>query len=142
MADCFRRLARWRPQGRVRRGTVEGRFDDVVGHGFQLVAREHPDRYLDAGQRAFLSQLGCRIAVLADDAGVPDAVVDLDGEQSTYMDEHRMHAYISRPDFVVFGSINDMADLPALVDDLRVKLHGLEDCGDASRPQRAEARIA
>lgn len=111
------------PQGRARRGAAEGRLDDVVGQGFQLIALEHPSRYLDATQRAFLAQLGCHVAVLSDDVSTPDAVVDLDGEQHAFMNAHGIGAYIRRPDFIVFGSVADLRDLGTLVDDLRDKLH-------------------
>ncbi|WP_028216512.1 bifunctional 3-(3-hydroxy-phenyl)propionate/3-hydroxycinnamic acid hydroxylase MhpA [Paraburkholderia oxyphila] len=111
------------PQGRVRRGAAEGRLDDVVGYGFQLVAREHPAHHLDARQLAFLEQLGCRFAVLSDDAAARDAIVDLDGDQRAFMDAYGMQAYISRPDFLVFGSVAELRELGALVDDLRDKLH-------------------
>ncbi|WP_431018821.1 bifunctional 3-(3-hydroxy-phenyl)propionate/3-hydroxycinnamic acid hydroxylase [Burkholderia cepacia] len=111
------------PQGRARRGAAEGRFDDVVGQGFQLVTRAHPARHLDDAQRAFLAQLGCHVAVLADDVCAPDAVVDLDGEQHAFMHAHGIAAYIKRPDFIVFGSVSDLRDLGALVAALRDTLH-------------------
>lgn len=115
------------PQGRVRQGAAEGRLDDVVGYGFQIVAREHPARYLNAGQLAFLKQLGCHFAVLSDDAAAPDAIVDLDGDQRAFLNEHCMAAYLSRPDFVVFGSVADLRELGGLVDDLRTQLHWCAD---------------
>ena len=58
-------------------------LDDVVGQGFLLVAHEDPMPFLNAGQRAFLAQLGCHTVVLTEGEGeserVPDAVTDLDG---------------------------------------------------------------
>ncbi|WP_179401695.1 bifunctional 3-(3-hydroxy-phenyl)propionate/3-hydroxycinnamic acid hydroxylase [Burkholderia guangdongensis] len=111
------------PQGRVRQGAAEGRLDDVIGYGFQIVSRAHPAHYLDAHQFAFLERLGCRFAVLSDDSAATDAVVELDGDQRAFMDEHGIEAYMSRPDFVVFGSVADLRDLGALVDDLRDQLH-------------------
>lgn len=111
------------PQGLVRQGAAQGRLDDVIGHGFQIVAREHPARYLDAGQQDFLKQLGCRFAVLSDDGMALDAIVDLDGDQRGFLDQHAIAAYIGRPDFVVFGAVAEMQALGALVDDLRGKLH-------------------
>ena len=111
------------PQGRVCQGAAQGRLDDVVGYGFQLVARTHPAQHLDDGQRAFLARLGCHVAVLSDDSGARDAIVDLDGDQRAFMDAYGIHAYLSRPDFVVFGSVADPRDLGALVDALREQLH-------------------
>ncbi|EON21067.1 3-(3-hydroxyphenyl)propionate hydroxylase [Cupriavidus sp. GA3-3] len=111
------------PQGRVRKGEVEGRLDDVVGHGFLLIALDDPLRYLDEGQLGFLEQLGCHIVVLSDAASIPGAVVELNGAQAAFMRAHGMQAYISRPDFAVFGGVSDLAHLPGLVDSLRQKLH-------------------
>ncbi|GAB2459680.1 bifunctional 3-(3-hydroxy-phenyl)propionate/3-hydroxycinnamic acid hydroxylase [Comamonas humi] len=111
------------PQALVRRGGIEGRLDDVVGHGFLLVAKEDPMPLLSPGQQAFLAQLGCRTVVLSQDEQVPGAVIELDGEISGFMAEHGLQAYIGRPDFAIFGSVQHMGDLPALVDDLRLKLH-------------------
>ena len=76
------------PQGRVRQGAAEGCLDEVIGYGFQLVAREHPARHLDESQLRFLEQLGCRYAVLSVDGAGRDAVVDLDGDQQAFLDAH------------------------------------------------------
>lgn len=111
------------PQGRVRRGATEGRLDDVVGHGFMLVAQQDPQPFLNAQQRIFLQQLGCRTVVLGADEGVPGAVTELDGELSGFMAEHGIQAYICRPDFVIFGALAHLDALGELVDDLRAKLH-------------------
>ena len=114
------------PQGQVRRCGTEGRLDDVVGHGFLLVAYEDPMPFLDAGQRAFLAQLGCHTVVLAGGEGAPGAVTELEGEMSGFMAAHGLQAYIARPDFVVFGSVSNLGGLAALVDDLRAKLHWID----------------
>lgn len=111
------------PQGRVRKGDIEGCLDDVVGHGFLLVSRQDPLRYLDEGQQAFLNELGCRIVVLSADASISGAVVEIDGDQEAFLSAHGMQAYVSRPDFAVFGSVSDMKNLPTLVDALQQKLH-------------------
>lgn len=114
------------PQAVVRRGETEGRLDDVVGHGFLLVAQEDPAPFLNAAQRDFLAQLGCRIVVLAQDERVPGAVVELDGEVSGFMAAHGIRAYIGRPDFVIFGAVPRMGELAALVDDLRLQLQWID----------------
>ncbi|NIF18234.1 bifunctional 3-(3-hydroxy-phenyl)propionate/3-hydroxycinnamic acid hydroxylase [Pantoea sp. Cy-639] len=117
------------PQSRVRRGTAEGRLDDVVGHGFLLVARHDPLPFLGARQQAFLAHLGCHIVVLAKDEQIPGAVAELDEEMSSFMREHGIEAYIGRPDFAVFGSVTHLETLASLVDDLRLKLHWIEEGG-------------
>ena len=40
-----------------------------------------------------------------------------------FLDAHGIQAYLSRPDFAVFGSVATLDDLGALVDDLRRQLH-------------------
>ncbi|MNN67115.1 hypothetical protein D3C81_1827330 [compost metagenome] len=52
-------------------------------------------------------------------------MVEIDGDQAAFLSAHGMQAYVSRPDFVVFGSVSDMASLPGLIDALRHKLHWL-----------------
>ncbi|MDU9394332.1 bifunctional 3-(3-hydroxy-phenyl)propionate/3-hydroxycinnamic acid hydroxylase [Pseudomonas sp. zfem002] len=120
------------PQSRVRRGSVEGRLDDVVGHGFLLVAQQDPRPFLGNGQATFLARLGCRIVVLGKGDEVPGSVVDLDGEMSGFMLEHGIQAYIGRPDFAIFGSVSHLHELASLVDDLRLKLHWNEEEGSDS----------
>lgn len=115
------------PQAQVRCGGREGRLDDVVGHGFLLVAQQDPMPLLSPSQQAFLAQLGCHTVVLTQDEQVPGAVVELDDEMSGFMAEHGIQAYIGRPDFVVFGSVARLEDLAALVDDLRLKLHWIDE---------------
>ena len=127
------------PQGRVRQGAAEGCLDEVIGYGFQLVAREHPARHLDESQLRFLEQLGCRYAVLSVDGAGRDAVVDLDGDQQAFLDAHGIQAYLSRPDFAVFGSVATLDDLGALVDDLRRQLHWR---ADGRTQSAADARAA
>jgi 3-(3-hydroxy-phenyl)propionate hydroxylase len=128
------------PQARVRRGDREGRLDDVVGHGFLLVAQANPIPFLNSGQQNFLKQLGCRTVVLTKDEQIPDAVFELDGEMSSFMAEHGIQAYIGRPDFAIFGSVVRIEDLGSLIDDLRLKLHWIEDghCDGARAGQSME----
>lgn len=110
------------PQSVVRMGAMEGRLDDVVGFGFHLVSRQDPASVLDGELSSFLKRLGCRVVVLTDKLDVPEAVQDLGGELTGYMSTHSMQAYISRPDFVMFGSVESMESLPDLVRDLREQL--------------------
>ena len=99
----------------------EGRFDDVVGRGFQLiVAAGDPLAALAAQQRALLDTLDVTVASLDPDA--PHGVRDLDGRLTAWLDEHGAHAVLVRPDFYVFGSAASPAELPALLDDLRSQL--------------------
>jgi hypothetical protein len=109
------------PMGRVRRGDSEGRFDDVVGWGFAIIARGgDPAAALDSSQRALLDRIGCSVTQLGEDG--PDGVVELDDEYERWLGEHGVIGFVSRPDFRVFAGIRALEEIPALVDDLGAQL--------------------
>jgi len=103
-----------------------GRFDDELGHGFILVTRTGTDGLLDREQKTFLDGIGCTVHTLAE--GEARSFRDDTGTYARYLDEIGADMFISRPDFVVFGSCVT-ADLGALIAQLRGKLHyvGLSD---------------
>jgi 3-(3-hydroxy-phenyl)propionate hydroxylase len=111
------------PQSVVKKGSHEGRLDDVVGFGFHLVCRQDPFSVLNKELQRFLEQLGCKLVILADQPADPEHVKDVDGELLAFMTQHAMQAYISRPDFVMFGSVTSLAQLPELVQELRRQLN-------------------
>jgi hypothetical protein len=100
-------------QGTVRVGRREGRFDDVVGKGFVLLARRAAD--LPAPHEAFPARLGALAVGL-------DQLEDLDGRLAAWFDEHGLVAVLVRPDGYVFGAVEAIGDLPALLADLRSHL--------------------
>jgi 2-polyprenyl-6-methoxyphenol hydroxylase-like FAD-dependent oxidoreductase len=100
-------------QGVVRVDGRDGRFDDVVGKGFVLLTRQAVD--LAEGHVAFLERIGARAVAL-------DALEDLDGRLTAWLDEHGVDAVLVRPDAYVFGAVEARADVPALVEDLRAHL--------------------
>ncbi|MEU5883276.1 bifunctional 3-(3-hydroxy-phenyl)propionate/3-hydroxycinnamic acid hydroxylase [Spirillospora sp. NPDC047279] len=102
------------PQGTLlaQDGTV-ARGDDLLGHGFQLICRTRPD--LSDTQLAALESIGCAVAAL-------DEVTDLDGVYTAFLDEHGATAYITRPDWYVFGVARLAVELPGLVDELLASL--------------------
>lgn len=103
-------------QGAVALAGREGRFDDVAGGGFQLIAAAgEPLAHLSAEQRALVDELDMTVASL-------DDMRDLDGRLSRWLTEHDAHAVLVRPDFYVFGSARSPHGLPALLDDLRSRL--------------------
>ncbi len=109
-------------QGHVARGNREGRFDDVVGGGFQvIVAAGDPREHLAAEHRALIDELAMSVASL--DPAAPDGVQDLDGRLSAWLAEHDAYGVVVRPDFYTFGSARSSDELPALLDDLRSQLH-------------------
>ena len=104
------------PQGRVTADGATGRFDDVVGRGFVLVANVDVDAALTGEQRRFLGELGCRVARLGGD------VTDEDGVHTAYLDQLGAVAYLARPDYVLFGAAADAGGVGSLVDGLRAEL--------------------
>jgi 2-polyprenyl-6-methoxyphenol hydroxylase-like FAD-dependent oxidoreductase len=109
-------------QGVVERAGREGRFDDVVGGGFQLiVAGGDPVQALSHRQRGLLDTLGATVASL--DPAAPQGVRDCDGRLTAWLSAHDAHAVIVRPDFYVFGAAASREAVPALLDDLRTQLH-------------------
>ena len=108
-------------QGDVARADREGRFDDVVGSGFQLIVADgDPRERLSAEHRALIATLRMSVASLDPDA--PDGVRDLDGRLTSWLSEHHAHGVLVRPDFYTFASIRSSDELPALLDDLRSQL--------------------
>jgi 3-(3-hydroxy-phenyl)propionate hydroxylase len=110
-------------QGVVTVGGRSGRFDDVVGWGFSLLAWEtDPAADLNEDQRAFLADLRCSCVRLGDTAG-PGTVRDDDDVYRRYLSENDLAAVIFRPDFNVFGGAASTEEIPGLVDELRERLH-------------------
>jgi len=109
-------------QGVVEREGREGRFDEVVGGGFQLiVAGGDPFEHLSNRHRALLDTLGATVTTL--DPAAPLGVSDCDGRLTAWLSEHNAHAVLVRPDFYVFGGAAAPRDLAALLDDLRTQLN-------------------
>jgi 3-(3-hydroxy-phenyl)propionate hydroxylase len=107
------------PQGVVESDGRTGRFDDVVGYGFQLVARGgDPLATLNDEQRALLRELNCAVASI----GPGGSVADVANEYGAFFDEQGVDAVLARPDFTIFGGVHSLDDLPALIDDLRDQL--------------------
>ena len=108
-------------QGLVARAGRHGRFDDVVGRGFQLIVAEgDPLAELSGEQRALIDTLDMAVASL--DPAAPQGVRDADGRLTGWLAEHGAHAALVRPDFYVFGSASSPSELPPLLGDLRAQL--------------------
>jgi 2-polyprenyl-6-methoxyphenol hydroxylase-like FAD-dependent oxidoreductase len=108
-------------QGRVAVDGESGRFDDVAGRGWSLIATDgDPRDALEDADREALDALDVTVASLG--PGVPTAVEDLDGRLTNWLREHQVHAVLTRPDFYVFGSAASPDALPSLVGDLRTQL--------------------
>jgi 2-polyprenyl-6-methoxyphenol hydroxylase-like FAD-dependent oxidoreductase len=87
------------PQGVVRRGGEEGRFDDIAGGGFLIVARgDDPAAMLSADDRAFWTSIGGRFVHFDSRAGA-DGLVDVEGRYTQLMNEYGCDVLLKRPDY-------------------------------------------
>lgn len=107
-------------QARVATRSREGRFDDLVGHGFVIIARNGDARaVLDPDTHAFWAELGGKIVHF----GNPDrGLKDVDGYFTNLMDSLGCDVIVKRPDYYAFDTCRTVADLPALLADLRHRL--------------------
>jgi 3-(3-hydroxy-phenyl)propionate hydroxylase len=113
------------PQDVVAYEGQRGRFDDVFGWGFQLLARgEDPRSLLSEEQLEFLDRIGCHIVQIADEPA-DGVAVDVEGGYARYFDHWGINAVLARPDFWSFGGVASLEDLAVLVDDLRRRLHAV-----------------
>jgi len=115
------------PQGRVARGDRRDLFDDVVGRGFTLLTTLDPYEVLDDAGLAFLEKIGAHVVRVlpvgtAPKQVRPHEVVDVDNVYLPYLAEAQQVGALVRPDFYIFGTARDRADLPRLVADLRRQL--------------------
>ena len=111
------------PQGRVMTDGHEGLMDDVAGRGFMIVSRADPSAHLDAELRDFFHEIGGRWIVLDGTGAASDNVADIDGVQLKFLEQNDFSAYLRRPDFLMYGAVRDLTDLPALLRGLRERLH-------------------
>jgi 3-(3-hydroxy-phenyl)propionate hydroxylase len=107
------------PQGRVRINDREGLLDDLTGFGFQLVSAQPLDDVLTDACRTHLTHLGVKVVVLGDQ---PGQATDLDGTYERFFAEHRVTAYLSRPDFYIYGVAATAADVPDIIEELAFTL--------------------
>ncbi len=109
-------------QGIVESDGREGRFDDVVGRGWSLIAGGgDPAEHLGDEDREVLRALDVTVASLDPDA--PGGVRDIDDRLTDWLRAHDAYAALVRPDFYVFGSVSAPDELSSLVGDLRSRLH-------------------
>jgi 3-(3-hydroxy-phenyl)propionate hydroxylase len=108
-------------QGVVERAGRQGRFDDIVGGGFQLIVADgDPLGSLARSQRKLLDTLDATVACL--DPAAPHGVRDLDGRLTSWLAQHNVHAVLVRPDYYAFGAAASAEAVPELLEDLRTQL--------------------
>jgi len=112
------------PQFTVSHRGRTGLFDDVVGHGFAvLTSGVHPHDVLSADDLSFLETIGAHLVpIVPADSSDPTGYADVDAAYLPHLAAHGHAAVIVRPDFYVYGTVGEIADLPGLVTDLRADL--------------------
>jgi 2-polyprenyl-6-methoxyphenol hydroxylase-like FAD-dependent oxidoreductase len=116
-------------QGRVAGARGEGLFDDIVGQGPCIVARNGALATLGRGRREEWEAIGGRLARLGEsDGGVPPdgtaVVADRDGTYAAWFEDHDCEAAVVRPDWYLFGTADRGERLPELVDATLAALGG------------------
>ncbi|WP_321877132.1 bifunctional 3-(3-hydroxy-phenyl)propionate/3-hydroxycinnamic acid hydroxylase MhpA [Paraburkholderia bannensis] len=103
-------------QGRVRIDDATGRFDDVAGGGFTLIAWEHdPRETLSVAQNAWLERAGVKVVTV----GARQMAADVDGTYEAWFAQLGCRAALVRPDFYLFGA----GEAQELVRDLQNAFH-------------------
>jgi 2-polyprenyl-6-methoxyphenol hydroxylase-like FAD-dependent oxidoreductase len=128
-------------QARIKSGDVIGRFDEIVGNGFVILAIGDVRGVLRQSQLDVLAALDAHlVTVIPAEAHPPknDAVtvVDIDNRYLPYLESVSAEAVVVRPDFYGFGSAATLAGLPDVVDDLIGQL-GLTPLNDVEALDRA-----
>ena len=102
------------PQGRIRRGDEEVRFDDVVGPGWCILAADPaPLADLGARRRAW-ERFGGHVAVL----GMPGGLEEAGSTYADWFAANDCTAVVIRPDWYAYGMARDASGLAALLDQL------------------------
>jgi len=103
-------------QGNVEVDGRVGRFDDVVGRGFVVIAAtESPEELLADAELMALERLGACIVAVGEG---PGRLRDTDGRLTAWLGQHGVAAIVIRPDYYVFGAVGTAAALAGLVNDL------------------------
>ena len=103
------------PQGMVETGGRRLRFDDAVGPGWRLVVRPGAAAGLPSDAVGWFESIGGRTVSV----GPGGDVGDPDGTYATWFADHRVVGAIQRPDFYLFGTAPDAAQLAGLLVRLR-----------------------
>jgi 2-polyprenyl-6-methoxyphenol hydroxylase-like FAD-dependent oxidoreductase len=108
------------PQGRVERDGRRGRFDDVCGSGWILLTRTATEVNVAGPDAAFFAAIGGRVVSIAE-------TEDIEGTYQDFFKVNGLAAIIYRPDFRIFGTAAEDAEIPALVSRLHDRLVAVGD---------------
>jgi hypothetical protein len=119
------------PQGRLERGGRRGRFDDIYGSGWTLLTRTATEVHLAGPDAAFFAAIGGRVVSITE-------TEDIEGTYREFFKVNELAAIIYRPDFRIFGTAAEDAEIPALVSRLHDRLSavGADGAVGASRDEQ------
>ena len=123
------------PQGRIERGGQRGRFDDICGPGWTLLTRTAAGTHLAGPDAAFFAAIGGRVVLVAE-------TEDTEGTYREFFEVNGLAAIVYRPDFRIFGTAAEDAEIPALVSRLRDRLAAVGDVGASPGEQVPAAQGA
>jgi hypothetical protein len=101
-------------QGELDDPSGRNRFDDVVGVGWRLVTLVDAD--MDADLSDWFARISGRVVPIGCSAA---AAADVDDAYRKWFAERGVVAALQRPDFAVFGTATETAQIAALVHGLR-----------------------
>ena len=104
------------PQGVVRRGGTEGRLDDLIGYGGQLISSLPVTGLLGPDRLSRLAELGIHVLRVGDDDDTAD-VADVDGTYRDFWKATGATTLLARPDHYLFGVAATEDEVIAQVDD-------------------------
>ncbi len=105
-------------QARVRWGTKEGMFDDLIGRGWTLLTFDaFLGRQLRSQAGPSSNELDLAIVILTEN-GKEGEVIDVTGAYRAFFEESGITALVVRPDFYVHGAGADSAAAVAMVNRL------------------------
>jgi 3-(3-hydroxy-phenyl)propionate hydroxylase len=103
------------PQGVVRRGGVEGRLDDLIGYGGQLISSLSMEELLSPDQLSRLAELGVHVLQVSGDAAAD--TVDADGTYQEFWTATGATTLLARADHYLFGVAASRGEIRTLVED-------------------------
>lgn len=100
-------------QGKVEINGEVGLADDLIGHGWHLISQRDIAAGLGDAERQIFDDLGIRTLVVGD-----HGLTDVEGTYRDYFEAHGVSAVLVRPDYYIFGALEDGQPLAALICDL------------------------
>jgi 2-polyprenyl-6-methoxyphenol hydroxylase-like FAD-dependent oxidoreductase len=102
------------PQRMIWHGGEVGRFDDLAGSGFMLVAQSD----LRPLFSPVATEVCRRLAVRMVSVGPGQEYLDLNGEYAQYFTQQDVQAVLVRPDRYIFSAVSDINDVSRMIEQL------------------------